>query len=102
MVDPTKLLSCVCKSLLELINASASINEFLLTGEEGVALGANFNSDFAALNGLGGYGLAACATDHALFIIGMDSCFHFNYLVSFIPMFFDIVRKRRYYTTKLL
>ncbi len=61
------------KSLLELVNTTANVNELLLAREEGVALGANFNSDLAALGGLGGNGLAACATDNALFVIRMDS-----------------------------
>ena len=60
-------------SLLELVNASACVNELLLTGEEGMALGANFNSHLAALGRLSGNGLAASATDNALFVIRMDS-----------------------------
>ena len=68
-----KLAICALKSLLELVNTSADVNKFLLTCKEGMALGANFNSDLAALCGLGRYSLAACATDNALFVIGMDS-----------------------------
>jgi hypothetical protein len=77
------LLSNTLESLLELVNASACINKLLLAGEEGVALGADFNSDLAAVRGLGGYGFAAGATNYALLIIGMNSGFHFD-----IPRFF--------------
>ena len=91
-----KLLLGVFQSSLELIHTSAGINKLLLTGEERMALGANFNSHLAALCGLGCYCFAASATNYALFIIRMDSGLHFTkYLVSFIPMFFDIVRKHR-------
>ena len=89
----------VCKSLLELIYTSAYVDKLLLAGEEGVALGANFNSDLATLRRLGGYGFAASATNNALFIVGMNSGFHCFYLVSNIPMFFDIGRKHSYYST---
>ena len=68
-----QLLLEVLESLLELVNTSANVNELLLTRIEGVALGANFNSDLIALSGLGGNGLAACATNYALFVIRMDS-----------------------------
>ena len=71
------LLLEVFESLLELVNTSACINKLLLAGEEGMALGANFNSDLASLGGLGNNGFAACALDHALFILGLDSFFHF-------------------------
>lgn len=40
-----KLLAGCLETLLELINATACINEFLLPGKERVALGANFNAD---------------------------------------------------------
>ena len=73
---------CALKSLLKLVNASACIYKLLLAGKEGVALGANFNSHLAALGGLGGNGLAACATNDALFVIGMNSGFH-----CFLPRF---------------
>ena len=65
-------------SLLELVNASACVNELLLTGEEGVALGANFNSHFAALGGTGNNSFAASALNDTLYVIGMDSAFHFS------------------------
>ena len=81
-LKPKKLLSNALESLLELINTSACINKLLLAGEEGVALGADFNFDLRALSGLGGYSLAACATDYALFVIRMNSGFH-----NFLPRF---------------
>ena len=67
-----------------------------------MALGANFNSDLAALGGLGGYSFAASATNDALFVLRMNSGFHSFYLVSNIPMFFDIGRKQSYYSTTFL
>jgi hypothetical protein len=71
-----KLLLESSNSLLELINASAGVNKLLLTGEEGVALGADINSLLAALGGSGLYNLTACATNGANFVIRMDSVFH--------------------------
>ena len=65
------------ESLLELINTSACINKLLLAGEEGVALGANFDSDLASLGGLSNNGFAACASDYALFVLGLNSFLHF-------------------------
>jgi len=65
------------EALLELINTAARINKLLLTREEGVALGTNFNSDLRALCGLGYNGLAACALNYALFVLGLDCFFHF-------------------------
>ena len=82
-LKPKKLLSNALESLLELINTSACINKLLLAGEEGVALGADFNSHLATGGGLGGNGLAAGAADNALFVLRMDSGFHFN-----LPRFF--------------
>ena len=73
----TILLLEVLESLLELINTSACINKLLLAGEEGVALGANFDSDLASLGGLSNNGFAACASDYALFVLGLNSFFHF-------------------------
>ena len=65
-------------SLLKLIHASTGVNELLLTGEEGMALGANFNSHLAALGGTGNDSLAASALNDTLYVIGMDSAFHFS------------------------
>ena len=63
------------QTLLELVNASACINELLLAGEERMALGADFNLQIA----LGGARLDFCAAstlDGALFIFGMDLILH--------------------------
>ena len=64
-------------SLLELVHASARIDELLLAREKGTALAANFHLDRIAL--LGGSrleGLTA-GTDHCdLMVIGMDFGFH--------------------------
>lgn len=73
----------VFQSPLELVNTSADVNKFLLTGKEGVAFGADFYPDLAALCGLGGYGFSASATDYAIFILRMDSVFH-----VLLPRFF--------------
>ena len=75
-----QLLVKTLQSLLELVNSTAGINELLLTGKEGMALGANFNSHLAALGGLGRNGFTACALDDALFVLRMDSCLHFLHL----------------------
>ena len=77
------------ESLLELINTSACINKLLLAGEEGMALGANFNSNLASLCGLCNNGLAACALDYALFVLGLNSFFHFFLPHKIISLFFD-------------
>ena len=62
-------------TLLELINTSAAVNEFLAAGVEGVALGADFNGD--VLLGAAGFDHgAAGAADGRRLIIGMDAFFH--------------------------
>ena len=75
-----QLLVKTLQSLLELVNSTAGVNELLLTGKEGMALRANFNSHLAALGGLGRNGFTACALDDALFVLRMDSCLHFLHL----------------------
>ena len=101
--DPCRLLLESSDSLLELIHTSAGVNKLLLTGEERMALGANFNFDLAALGGLGLYGFAACASDDALFVLRMDSLFHCSIPHFIILMFFDIISPlgdiRTYYST---
>ena len=62
---------------VEAFNTSASVNQLLLTGIEGVALGADFNSDIL----FGRPGLkhgTTSAADCGLLIIGMDSILHVN------------------------
>ena len=61
--------------LVELVNAAAGVDQLLLAGVEGVALGADSHGDVL----LGGAGLddsAASALDGGLLVIGMDSFFH--------------------------
>ena len=63
--------------LVELVNAAAGVNQLLLAGVEGVALGADFHGDVL----LGRTGLddsAASALDGGLLVIGMDSFLHFK------------------------
>ena len=72
-----------------------------------MALGANINSQVAALGGLGFNNLAACASDGANFVVRMDSVFHSHVPLFKNLMFFDIenhVRrdKQKYYTTTVL
>ena len=63
--------------LVELVHASAGVNQFLLAGIEGVALGADFNRDVlfggASLNDI-----AAGAADSGRLVFGMNTLFHFN------------------------
>ena len=63
------------ETLLEAVNASAGIDQLLLAGEEGVALGANFNLQLA-LHGTRLKRLTAYATDDGLAIFRMDLLFH--------------------------
>ena len=61
--------------LVELVNTAAGVDQLLLAGVEGVALGADFHGDVL----LGGAGLddgAASALDGGLLVIGMDSFLH--------------------------
>ena len=85
-----RLLASSLKSSLELVKTSACIDKLLLTGVEGMALRTNFNSDFAALGGLGFSNFAACASDNANFVVRMDSVFHLHVPLFKNLMFFDI------------
>ena len=61
--------------LVELGNAAAGIDQLLLAGKEGMALGADFYADL----GDGGDGLqriTAGAANHSRAILGMDAFFH--------------------------
>ena len=73
-----ELLGCSFKTASELINASAGINELLLTGEERMALRADVYADLAGLGGTGNEGLAASADDLGLLIVGMDCFLHYT------------------------
>ena len=98
-----KLLVACLKSLIELVNTSACVNELLLSCKERMALRANFNSDLAALCGLGYNRLAACALDYALLIIRMNSLLHFNFS-SFLLFRCSLTssHERSYYTILIL
>ena len=63
------------ETLLEAVNASAGIDQLLLAGVEGMALGANFDLQFT-LHGTSLKRLTAHATDDGLAIFGMDLFFH--------------------------
>ena len=69
-----KLLDAVL--LVELINAAAGVNELLLAGVEGVALGADLDGD-AGAGRTGLDGGAAGALNNGGLIVGMYSCLHF-------------------------
>ena len=78
-VCPNPLSSALFETLLELVNASAGINELLLAGEERMALGADVHAQFTVgvpLRRTGGHGFATRATNRYLFILRMDSLFH--------------------------
>ena len=72
------LLTSCFETASELINASAGINEFLLTGKERMALGADVDTDLTALGGTGNERLSACADDLGLLVIRMDSFLHYT------------------------
>ena len=74
-----RLLTARCQSLLELVNSTASINKLLLTGKEGMALGANINSQLTALGRTSYNALTTCALHYDFFVIRMDSGLHFIY-----------------------
>ena len=65
--------------LLKAVNTAAGINQLLLARKEGMALGANFNTDIL----FGGAGLnhfAARTTNRRLCIFRMDALFHCTHL----------------------
>ena len=61
--------------LVELVHAAAGVDELLLAGVEGVALGADFNGD-VLLGRTGLNHIAAGAANGGLLIVGMNSLFH--------------------------
>ena len=69
-------------TLLELINTSAAVNEFLAAGVEGVALGADFNLELA-IYGTALEGFTACSTDDAFVVGSIDVLFH-NFLLKYL------------------
>ena len=72
----SKLLDAVL--LVELINTAAGIDELLLAGVEGVALGADLNGD-AGAGGAGLDGGAAGALYNGGLVVGMDTFLHVQF-----------------------
>ena len=66
-------------ALLESVNTSACINKLLLSGKEGMALGADFYSD-VLLCGTCGYFISAGTSDNGSLICGMNSFLHLCHL----------------------
>ena len=63
--------------LVELLNTAAGVDQLLLAGVEGVALGADFDGDVLT-GGAGLNHIAASAADGGLMILGMDAFLHYN------------------------
>ena len=61
--------------LLEAADTSAGVDDLLLTGQEGVALGAHFHAD-VLFGGAGGIDGAAGTANGGLLVIGMNTCSH--------------------------
>ncbi len=72
---PKKISLLLAKTLVELVNTSASVNELLLAGKERMALGADIYSHIT-LGGLGLNNLAARANNLSVLIFGMDTVLH--------------------------
>jgi hypothetical protein len=83
LVGADRLLTARCQSLLELVNSTASINKLLLTGKEGMALGANINSQLTALGRTSYNALTTCALHYDFFVIRMDSGLHLTHLTIY-------------------
>ena len=67
------------ESLVETVNTSTGVTQLLLAGIARVALGADFNLD-VLLGRTSGKLVATSATDHGLFVSGMDAFLHFIHL----------------------
>jgi hypothetical protein len=73
----------------EALHATGGVNQLLFAGEKRVAVGADFQADFAFMGGPCGENVAACAM-HAHFVVsGMDTWLHgrvepFRLVKSFI------------------
>ena len=78
---PTPALSCIlllqAELLVELVHAAAGIDQLLLAGVEGMALGADFYGDVLA-GGAGLDDLAAGAADGGTLIVGVNTVLHIN------------------------
>ncbi len=63
--------------LLETLDAARRVDQLLLSREEGVAIGANFNTEHVALDGRASLeGVSASAVDGYRVIIGVDTGLH--------------------------
>ena len=67
------------KALVEPVNPSTSVNQLLLAGIEGVALGADLNTN-VLLGGAGRKDVATSTANRGLFIFGVDTFLHFVHL----------------------
>ena len=72
------LLSRSFKTTSELVNTSAGIYEFLLTGKERMALRADVYTNVAALGGTGNERFSASADNLGFLIAGMDCFLHYT------------------------
>jgi len=78
----TLLFFLTLKTLLEAVNASAGINQLLLTGKEGMALGTNFHTN--PLSCRFGFKAFAASTCHRSgFIARMYGIFHGFHLIRY-------------------
>jgi hypothetical protein len=68
-------------ALFEAINAATGIDQLLLAGVKGVALGADFNPE-VALDGAGLKRFAASAANDALAVYGVDIFLHKSSFLS--------------------
>ena len=68
--------------LVEAIDAAVLSDEALLASVEGVAIAAGIDLDFLEGGTSFEGGSAGGAGDDALLVLGMDSVFHFSYLLS--------------------
>ena len=60
----------------EALDAASGVHQLLLTGEEWMAVGADFNADVAPVRGAGGKRVAAGAVHTHFMIRRMNGCFH--------------------------
>jgi hypothetical protein len=81
---PVEQLLAHVVALLKSVNTSAGVNQLLLTGEERMALRADFYSDVLlgrACRDL----VTASASDYSSFVYGMNTFFHEFHLNPYMP-----------------
>jgi hypothetical protein len=66
----------LCVLAAESLYAACGIHQFLLAGEEGMAIRANLYVNVPLVGGASGETVAARAHDAHFVVSGMDSCFH--------------------------